>query len=168
MPFLGINFQGLSKKNKKITLSCHLLNFCCYYCFNMTELVSKLDQLIQKIENGESITRVDLSNSNLVEFPEVLYRIKDEVEFINFGGNSLSSLPERIIEFKKLRILFFANNKFISYPSVLKDLPNLYMISFKSNLLSFIGENSLSESIHWLILTDNKLKGNLSENALLK
>ena len=36
---------------------------------------------------------LDLSNCDLLEFPHELLKIKDSLEFLNLGGNSLSSLP---------------------------------------------------------------------------
>jgi Leucine-rich repeat (LRR) protein len=55
----------------------------------------------------------------------------------------------------QLRILFFANNAFKTIPLVLGKMKSLYMLSFKSNQLETIDAQSLSESVGWLILTDN-------------
>ena len=49
-------------------------------------------------------------------------------------------------------------NKFESIPSVLRSLPQLYMLSFKSNRLTHIPEDALAPTIEWLILTDNLLE----------
>ena len=125
----------------------------------MSESTSKLFALRAKIQKGEEIVTVDLSNEGLTEFPTELFAIKDTVEFMNFGNNELSTLPSNIGEFRSLKILFFAQNKFKTIPSQLRDLPQLYMLSFKSNQLEYIPENSLPISLSWLILTDNKLSG---------
>lgn len=117
----------------------------------------KLSKCLDELKSGKKLTHVDLSNCNLTEFPNELFECKDIIELINMGGNSLSSLPDQFKEFKQLKILFFANNLFETIPEVLGELPNLYMISFKSNRLSFISEKSLSSSVGWLILTDNQL-----------
>lgn len=121
--------------------------------------VSKLSLLRNQILHGDSVTRVDLSNEGLAEFPPELFSIKDTVEFINFGNNELSSLPPNMGDFVRLKILFFAQNKFKVFPSQLSSLPMLYMLSFKSNQIEEIPENSLPSSLSWLILTDNKLRG---------
>ena len=76
---------------------------------------------------------------------------------MNLGGNNISSIPNEIVEMKKLRILFFAGNKFDIVPECLGQMSSLYMLSFKSNSLINVPEASLSPSIGWLILTDNKL-----------
>lgn len=123
------------------------------------EANSKLTKLIEQINNGDkSMAKVDLSNCNLTDFPDVLFELVDTLEFLNMGGNQLSSLPDQIVQFKKLRIMFFAQNKFQTFPAVLGQLPALYMISFKSNMVEFISEEALSPSVSWLILTDNKIQ----------
>lgn len=74
-------------------------------------------------------------------------------------GNQLHELPNQICRFKYLKVLFFAQNNFEAIPPELGQLPNLFMLSFKSNKLKHIDETSLSPSIGWLILTDNLLTG---------
>lgn len=129
---------------------------------------SKLDLIANSIASGNVITKVDLSNCNLSEFPlQLLLPCKETIEMINLGGNSLSTLPEEISEFKKLRILFFAQNKFDHIPEVLGLLPALYMLSFKSNMVEQVSSTSLSPSINWLILTDNKISGKCLEYLFL-
>jgi hypothetical protein len=117
-----------------------------------------MERLRERILNGETIVNVDLSGQGLTSFPGELYQLKDTVEFINFGNNQLSSLPMDLKVFSKLRILFFAQNLFTSIPTVLHDLPALYMLSFKSNQLDSFPEDSLNPNLQWLILTDNRLK----------
>ena len=120
--------------------------------------LNKLHQLQERIQNGEKLTKIDLLDCHLTEFPlNLLLPIKDSIEIINLGGNHLSSLPEEISQFNKLRILFFANNNFTTIPKVLGTMSSLYMLSFKANKLVEIHPDSLSPSIHWLILTDNQL-----------
>ncbi len=127
----------------------------------------KLLALKEKLAVGErNLRAIDLSNDNLDHFPLDLFEIKDTVEFINFGNNNLHELPSNICEFSKLRILFFAQNQFRSFPTQLSSLPNLYMLSFKSNFIEVIPENSLPSSLVWLILTDNKLKGNKCSKSM--
>ena len=76
---------------------------------------------------------------------------------LNLGGNCISTLPNEIVVLKKLRILFFAGNKFETVPECLGQLSSLFMLSFKSNCLIDYPELALSPSVGWLILTDNKL-----------
>ena len=117
----------------------------------------KLISFRSKVSNGELFTDVDLSNCGLEEFPRELYASANCLEVLNLGGNLLHDLPADMSCFKKLRILFFAQNKFTRYPAQLNQLPSLRMVSFKSNSLAVIDEYALTASITWLILTDNNL-----------
>lgn len=121
---------------------------------------NKIDALSSRILSGkEIITEVDLSNCTLASFPlDLLWPIRETVEVINLGGNDIAILPDEIRSFHKLRILFFAGNKFAEVPEVLGSLSSLYMLSFKSNQVQEVPHNSLSPSLGWLILTDNKIK----------
>ena len=115
----------------------------------------KLSQLICSINEGQQWKSVDLTNADLDLFPEELFRLTDCLEVLNLGGNNLSSLPEGMARFHRLRILFFGQNKFEEIPSALSALPSLYMLSFKSNRIRHIAPESLNSNISWLILTDN-------------
>jgi Leucine-rich repeat (LRR) protein len=122
-------------------------------------MAGKLESVIQSISRGDKLTHVDLSNSGLVEFPSELLQLRDTLEVLNLGGNTLSSLPENVTEFKNLKILFFAQNNFEEVPIQLGELPSLYMLSFKSNKVKHIAPSSLAPSLSWLILTDNLIEG---------
>ena len=71
--------------------------------------------------------------------------------------NALKSLPTEVAGLASLRILFSLGNQFEEVPPVLRGLPSLYMLSFKSNKLARIGEEALAPTVAWLILTDNRL-----------
>jgi Leucine-rich repeat (LRR) protein len=118
---------------------------------------SKVEGVLKSIANGERLARVDLSNCDLTSIPPEVFQLADCLQELNLGGNKLSSLPDSMIALQKLRILFFAQNNFTSIPTVLGKLSALYMLSFKSNQLQIIEDASLSPSICWLILTDNKI-----------
>lgn len=117
----------------------------------------KAHKVLTSIISGEKLTHVDLSDCGLTSIPEEIFRLGDSLELLNLGGNSISTLPDSMIKLQKLRILFFAQNKFESIPIVLGNLSSLFMLSFKSNQVSFIDGASLSPSLCWLILTDNKI-----------
>lgn len=122
----------------------------------------KRQELVAAAGTGQSLTRADFSNCQLSEFPlELLWPFRESLEFLNFGGNRLSSLPDELAQFRRLRILFFAGNAFESIPSVIGQLSQLYMLSFKGNRLRVVPDDSLPQSLTWLILTDNQLTGTL-------
>jgi hypothetical protein len=101
--------------------------------------------------------RLNLSNLGLTELPKDVFEFAETLELLNLGGNALSDLPSDFVLFKKLRILFFAGNKFEKVPIVLGSMPSLYMLSFKGNCISQVPEESLSPSVGWLILSDNNI-----------
>jgi Leucine-rich repeat (LRR) protein len=118
----------------------------------------KVEITLKAIANGEKLTHVDWSDCNLTSLPEEIFQLRDSLVLLNLGNNNLSFLPENMLELQKLRILFFAQNKFKDIPVVLGKLSSLFMLSFKSNQIENIGFQSLSPSVCWLILTDNKIK----------
>lgn len=122
---------------------------------------TKLEKVVDEIRQGATITKVDLSNAELTEFPSELNALFDTLEFLNLGGNKLKNLPQSFVQFKKLRILFFAQNEFEEIPKVLGQMESLTMLSFKSNKLSSVPAQSLCSSISWLILTDNQISGTI-------
>jgi Leucine-rich repeat (LRR) protein len=117
----------------------------------------KAQKILSAIVRGEKLTRVDLSDCGLTSIPDAVFLLGECLEFLNLGGNMISTLPDSMVVFQKLRILFFAQNKFTHIPKVLGKLSTLYMLSFKSNQLCMIDDASLSPSICWLILTDNDI-----------
>ncbi|MEM9220374.1 MAG: protein kinase [Cyanobacteria bacterium P01_F01_bin.150] len=101
-------------------------------------------------------TRINLS-CGLTEFPLELLDLADSLEILDLSNNQLTHLPEEFGQFKALRIAFFNNNQFEEFPAVLKQCPNLSMISFKGNAIHTVGDDVLSPNIRWLILTNNQL-----------
>jgi len=121
---------------------------------------SKLDILRQKITSNDAVSHVDLSNCGLKQFPfQELLPLQYSLVSLNLGGNEINQLnEEEILVFQKLKILFFGSNLFKKYPRCLCKLPDLYMVSFKSNQLIEIEDGCFSNPcLTWLILTDNKL-----------
>ena len=117
----------------------------------------KVTSVLKAIADGEKLTHVDLSNCGLTTVPEAIFELADSLELLNLGGNELSELPDSMLILQKLRVLFFAQNKFKNIPVILGKLSSLFMLSFKSNQISYIDGASLSPSICWLILSDNNI-----------
>ncbi len=102
-------------------------------------------------------TRVDIS-CGLTEFPAELFELVGSLETLDLSGNRLSSLPDDLGRFTKLRRLFLSDNLFEVLPAVLSTCPELNMIGLKANRIKAIPEGALPEKLRWLILTDNQLE----------
>lgn len=94
----------------------------------------------------------------LKTFPEEIISLADTLEILDLSGNDLSELPDSVAQLKKLKIIFFANNKFTVFPKILALCPALSMIGFKSNQLESVPENAFPPLLRWLVLTDNQIK----------
>lgn len=101
-------------------------------------------------------TELDWSNRGLRSLPPGVGGLT-RLEKFNLAGNFLEDLPDEFSQLASLRTLFFLNNRFARIPPVVGRLPNLFMLSFKSNRLEAIAEDALPPSLGWLILTDNRL-----------
>lgn len=113
---------------------------------------------LKELRSGNVLNpnRITLS-CGLTEFPNELYNYVDQLEILDLSNNQLSSLPLDMSRFTKLKIAFFSQNNFTIFPKQLADCPALTMIGFKSNKITEIPEDALSESIQWLTLTDNHI-----------
>lgn len=117
--------------------------------------ILKIEQLLNSPLN--SVKHAKITNAQLTSFPEELFRHKESIEIIDLSYNNLTELPNRITEFKNLKILFLSFNQFKVFPIQLSNCEQLSMIAFKSNQLIGIKENSFPLSLKWLILTDNQI-----------
>lgn len=116
-------------------------------------------QTLAQLRSGQlrGVTHLRLS-CELKEFPFEIFELADTLEKLDLSGNYLSSLPDEFGCLKKLKIVFFSDNLFTELPEVLSQCPELEMIGFKSNQITFISENTFTPNLRWLILTNNKLK----------
>ncbi|TNJ15329.1 protein kinase [Aeromonas sobria] len=97
-------------------------------------------------------------SENLVEFPPEILTLKDTLEVLDLTGNQLSSLPDELAGFSKLRIIFCSENRFTELPEVLGRCPALTMVGFKANQIATVSAKSLPARLRWLILTDNAVE----------
>jgi hypothetical protein len=117
--------------------------------------IQSLDQLLTN--TFPHVTRITIS-AELRAFPKELFRYKDSLEILDLSNNLLESIPDEIVQLKKLRILFLSNNRFTQFPVILGQCQSLSMIGFKANQLNFIPEHAFPETLQWLILTDNRIE----------
>ncbi|WP_429059126.1 leucine-rich repeat-containing protein kinase family protein [Aeromonas veronii] len=95
---------------------------------------------------------------NLTEFPTEILSLKETLEVLDLTGNQLSTLPDELAGFGKLRIIFCSENRFTDLPEVLGRCPALTMVGFKANRIATVSARALPAGLRWLILTDNAVE----------
>lgn len=114
---------------------------------------------LQQLESGELKGAKHLKLAlGLNEFPKEIFELSDSLEVLDLSGNHLSLLPDEMQNFKKLRVIFFADNDFTVFPEVLAKCPALTMIGFKANKIKIVPENAFPPLLQWLILTNNAIE----------
>ena len=96
--------------------------------------------------------------ADLRTFPRELFELADSLEILDLSGNQLSTLPDDLTRFTRLRILFASNNPFTTLPPVLGRMPQLEMVGFKACQIRDVPADSLPPQLRWLILTDNQIR----------
>jgi len=103
-----------------------VLNFASYY--------SNMTNTLEALKSGELLGSKTLKLvCGLTVFPEEVITLSETLEVLDLSDNQISVLPDSVSKLKKLRIIFFARNKFTEFPAVLAKCPALSMIGFKSN-----------------------------------
>lgn len=97
-------------------------------------------------------------SENLTEFPTEILCLKETLEVLDLTGNQLSTLPDELAGFSKLRIIFCSENRFTELPEVLGRCPALTMVGFKANRIATVSAKALPAGLRWLILTDNAIE----------
>lgn len=97
-------------------------------------------------------------SENLTEFPTEILSLKETLEVLDLTGNQLSTLPDELAGFGKLRIIFCSENRFTELPEVLGRCPALTMVGFKANRIATVSAKALPAGLRWLILTDNAIE----------
>jgi hypothetical protein len=130
----------------------------------MNVSIRTLEQFREESRAGRLAGRVRLQLScNLTDFPAEIFSLADSLEILDLSGNALSSLPDRLPELRKLKILFCSDNHFTELPRVLGQCKNLSMIGFRNNRITHIAPEALPPLLRWLILTGNQLSALPSE-----
>ncbi len=115
-------------------------------------------QTLAQLQSGELKGSKSLKLScGLTSFPQEIFELADTLELLDLSTNKLSFLPDNFGQLKKLKIAFFSENLFTELPQVLADCPELEMIGFKANQISYISEETFTPQLRWLILTNNRL-----------
>jgi len=116
-------------------------------------------QTLQQLISGELKGAKALKLScGLESFPQPIFELADTLEILDLSGNNLTEIPSNFHELKKIKIVFFSENKFTTFPEVLSKCENLTMVGFKSNQIKIISENAFPKTLRWLILTNNQIE----------
>lgn len=118
-----------------------------------------MDSTLAQLQAGKLQGSKQLKLScGLTSFPSAIYNLADTLEILDLTGNALSTLPDDLDRFTKLRILFCSSNQFTELPAVLGKCESLRMIGFKANQISHIPEAAIpTKNLRWFIVTDNQL-----------
>jgi hypothetical protein len=113
-------------------------------------------QTLEGLRSGKykGAERVKLS-CNLTEFPREILDLFDTLEILDLSNNPLSSLPKDISRLHKLKVAFFSDCNFTTFPVELAQCRSLEMIAFKNNHMTTIPPHSFPRKLRWLILTNN-------------
>ena len=114
---------------------------------------------LQRLRAGElaGARRFSLA-AGLAEFPREIFSLSDSLEILDLSGNALTSLPDDLHRFTRLRVLFCSNNAFTELPACIGACPALEMVGFKANRIARVPAASLPPLLRWLILTDNAIE----------
>ena len=115
-------------------------------------------QTLKELRSGKykGIKRVKLS-CGLIEFPREILDLFDTLEILDLSNNPLSSLPKEINRLHKLKIAFFSDCNFTTFPIQLAQCRSLEMIAFKNNHMTSIPTDAFPRKMRWLILTNNQI-----------
>lgn len=116
-----------------------------------------LKMLQSGVYKKEGPTRLKLTNP-LASFPLEILDLGQTLEQLDLSGTGLTSLPSNFGQcLPKLKIAFFSQCAFETFPRELASCPQLEMVAFRGNGMISIPEDALPPRLRWLILTDNKL-----------
>lgn len=107
--------------------------------------------------NDQGLTRLKLT-CPLESFPLEILELGQTLEHLDLSGTGLSSLPTGFgSSLPHLRIAFFSQCAFSTFPRELAACSQLEMVAFRGNGITDIPEDALPPRLRWLIMTDNKL-----------
>ena len=103
------------------------------------------------------ISTLDLSNSNLQNFPVEIFELKN-LKKLNLSNNEISKIPSDIVKLKRLEHLDLSNNKISNIYAKVCELKKLKTLNFNNNRIKTIPLQigKLTE-LRVLLLSNNKI-----------
>lgn len=116
---------------------------------------------LQTLQEGgyknNGLTRLKLS-CPLDSFPIEILELGQTLEQLDLSSTGLSSLPSNFgASLPRLKVAFFSQCAFTTFPRELASCSQLEMVAFRGNGMTLIDEDALPPRLRWLILTDNKI-----------
>ncbi len=93
--------------------------------------------LSKALRNASEVYKLNLSNKDLKEFPEDIFKLK-ELRYLILDSNKISSIPPQIAELHKLKCLSFSTNNIKELPSEIGSLSELRYFYVDHNQLSVL------------------------------
>ncbi|MEZ0183538.1 leucine-rich repeat domain-containing protein [Flavobacterium oncorhynchi] len=113
---------------------------------------------INKIPDNKSISKLDLSNSNLKSIPAEVFKLKN-LRTLNLSNNSIKDIPKEISELKSLEVLDISNNKISNFFAKLCELKKLHTLNLNNNQITSVPKQICKlQRLRKFYLANNKIK----------
>lgn len=86
---------------------------------------------------SKKISKLDLSNQNLSQFPKEIFELKN-LKKLNLSNNKIKSIPKEIESMKNLELLDLSNNSISNFYSKICSLKKLKMLNLNNNKIKTI------------------------------
>jgi Leucine-rich repeat (LRR) protein len=98
-----------------------------------SEAKINIDDIVSEAKSsGFLITKLNLSNKNLTQFPNEILALTD-LEYLDLSNNNLTDIPSGISKLKKLKYLSLNNNSIDSIPVSLFTINSLELLKLEYN-----------------------------------
>ncbi|GGA85707.1 hypothetical protein GCM10008015_28040 [Flavobacterium palustre] len=106
---------------------------------------------------SKNITKLDLSNSGLKEFPKEIFELKN-LRKLNLSNNNIKAIPKEISNLKLLEVLDLSNNRITNFYAKICELKKLKSLNLNNNKISSIPKQiSNLKKLRNLSIANNKI-----------
>ncbi|GAA6007071.1 uncharacterized protein JCM10292_003450 [Rhodotorula paludigena] len=110
-------------------------------CTALRELVLSnmgIKRLPQAIRECTSLTRLDISNNNIIELDHIALHDLVNMSSLKCHNNRLATVPDYFREFRQLKYLNLSNNRYDKIPSVVSEIEPLVELDFSFNTVTVV------------------------------